>query len=1060
MNSGMLTQAAMRFLARSPAPSTSGLFIETVTRTIGCDGGEVWLMDDDRILRLAGAWYAKDVDGSTLREAAGVLEWDAAEPWIKIIDPATTPRATDFAKAGIASAVAVPMLARGTMWGALVFLSRGKDRPAQPVLDELSDIAAVSALVYHACKTTKAAAATDAQLATLAETKNALERHASLIAHSAAAVEASGANAFDVMARELAGAVGTDAAVIAAMEGRNRVHPLGAWSQGRPLPRVVWNLATPLATMITTGKRVTGKVDASSCSEPAVLEMEVEGYAAVPLIDSNGDVMGFAAALSRKALSLSPEQEAALRIIAARASAELERLRLEESVSAASDHARALAAAVEDGVITIDDKGVIVTVNDAVIPMFGYSREELTGANVSLLMPEPDASRHDGYLSRYIATGKPQDLTVRRDVKARRKDGSIVPLRLSVIEQPTASRRLFHGIVRDLSEVVELRRELQWSRSIITDTQRLTHIGNWVWELDTGEMAWSEEIFRIFGRSRTDFNPSFTSLLNCVHPDDRAAVESAVEEGLRNGESGSEHRVLRPDGTEVMVHARGEVQFEAEQPVRIIGTAQDITERRRATEHLARLSSAIEQTADQVMITDREGRIEYVNPAFEQATGYSREMVVGETPRILKSGSHNLAFYKNVWTTLLAGNVYRGVFINRRSDGTIIYEEKTITPIRRADGTITHFVSTGRDISERMRVEKEQENLRNALSLSASEWRLTFDAIDFPVFVSGSDGVVRRVNAAAQKLSGMPFTDLIGRRLEDFPRCQPWIGAADMLAGAAAGEARSTQVREPVSDRTWELAAIPFNYSSNGSLVIFVARDLTHLLELQESLRRTEVMSTLGALVAGVAHEVRNPLFAISATIDAFEGRALDQALFDDYTARLRVELTRLKELMADLLEYGRPADPELHRGTVRASIESALRSTVAVGASLDVTVDATLDGADAEVLIDERRLPIAFRNLLDNAIRHSACGGHVELRVERCDDFVEITVRDRGTGFDDTDLPHLFEPFFTRRRGGTGLGLSIVHRTIEQHGGSIVAENHPEGGALMRVRLPMAEGD
>jgi len=191
------------------------------------------------------------------------------------------------------------------------------------------------------------------------------------------------------MARELANAVETEAAVIAAMEGENRVHPLGTWSQGRPLPRVVWNLATPVAAMITTGKRATGKIDASSCSEAAVLEMEVEGYAAVPLIDSRGNVIGFAAALSREPLSLSSEQEAALRIIAVRATAELERLRLEDSVASANELARSLTTAIDDGVITIDDRGVIVAVNDAVIPMFGYSREELTGANVSLLMPEP-----------------------------------------------------------------------------------------------------------------------------------------------------------------------------------------------------------------------------------------------------------------------------------------------------------------------------------------------------------------------------------------------------------------------------------------------------------------------------------------------------------------------------------------------------------------------------------------------------------------------------------------------------------------------------------------------
>jgi len=732
MNAKSLAGAALRFLSRAHVVSSPDVFVETLTREIDCDGGELWLMHDDGCLRLAAAWYVPEIDATALRESARELVCRAGEglpgraatsdgvTWIDTIDLASTPRAREFTDAGITSAIAVPMLARGVVKGVLVFLSRGKEHPPQPVLDELSDIGAVSALVYEACKTTTFVADAEAQLGKLAETAQAMERQASMIRHVAAAVAATGPNAFDLLAKELAHAVGTESAIIAAIEPENRVHPLGVWNDGQPVPRVVWNLATPVARMIATGSGVSGTVGATPCSEAAVLEMAVDGYAAWPLVDSGGNVIGFAGVMSRDALTLSPEQDAVLRIMAGRAAAELERVRLKERSVAAGEQIRAFAEAIEDGVVTIDDQGVIVAVNAAVGWIFGYSRDELIGENVSVLMPEPHAGRHDGYLRRHLAVGKPEDLTVRRDVLGRRKDGSSVPLRLTVLEVRLPSRRLFTGILRDLSEVVDLRRNLQRSRGIIADTQRLTHIGNWDWDLRTGEMAWSDEAFRIFGRTRSEFNPSFAAILKCVHPDDRAALQATVEEGLRHGEAGLEHRVLRPDGTEVMVLAHGEVQFEDEQPVRIIGTTQDITDRHNATQRLARLSSAIEQTADQVMITDREGRIEYVNPAFERATGYSREMVVGQTPRILKSGAHDLAFYKNVWATLLAGDVYRGVFINRCSDGKIIYEEKTIAPIRRADGTITHFVSTGRDISERMRVEKEQENLRTALSLSAT----------------------------------------------------------------------------------------------------------------------------------------------------------------------------------------------------------------------------------------------------------------------------------------------------------------------------------------------------
>jgi len=120
-----------------------------------------------------------------------------------------------------------------------------------------------------------------------------------------------------------------------------------------------------------------------------------------------------------------------------------------------------------------------------------------------------------------------------------------------------------------------------------------------------------------------------------------------------------------------------------------------IIERKKAEEALKKLSSAIEQTADQVVITDKEGVIEYVNPAFDKLTSYTKEEVIGKTPRILKSGKHKKSIYKELWETILSGRSYRYVFINKKKGGELFYEEKTITPIKDAQGNITHFVSTG-----------------------------------------------------------------------------------------------------------------------------------------------------------------------------------------------------------------------------------------------------------------------------------------------------------------------------------------------------------------------------
>jgi len=139
-----------------------------------------------------------------------------------------------------------------------------------------------------------------------------------------------------------------------------------------------------------------------------------------------------------------------------------------------------------------------------------------------------------------------------------------------------------------------------------------------------------------------------------------------------------------------------------------------------ANQTLQRLSSAIEQTADSVFITNRDGVIEYVNPAFETMTGYSRSEAVGRTPRLFASQLHDQKFYEGLWATILSGRVFRAIVTNRMKNGQLFNEDQTITPIRGADGAITHFVSTGRDITDRRRTEQALRRLNAELENQAA----------------------------------------------------------------------------------------------------------------------------------------------------------------------------------------------------------------------------------------------------------------------------------------------------------------------------------------------------
>jgi diguanylate cyclase (GGDEF)-like protein/PAS domain S-box-containing protein len=137
-----------------------------------------------------------------------------------------------------------------------------------------------------------------------------------------------------------------------------------------------------------------------------------------------------------------------------------------------------------------------------------------------------------------------------------------------------------------------------------------------------------------------------------------------------------------------------------------IAIGRDQAERRMRT-----LTSAVEQTDDAVVITDIEGTIEYVNPAHERTSGYSSKEVLGGKPSIVKSGQHDMAFYQKLWGTIKRGDVFRELFINRRKDGALYYEEKTITPVRDEHGKLVHFVSTGKDISKRMEAQERLSHM-------------------------------------------------------------------------------------------------------------------------------------------------------------------------------------------------------------------------------------------------------------------------------------------------------------------------------------------------------------
>lgn len=232
--------------------------------------------------------------------------------------------------------------------------------------------------------------------------------------------------------------------------------------------------------------------------------------------------------------------------------------------------------------------------------------------------------------------------------------------------------------------------------------------------------------------------------------------------------------------------------------------------------------------------------------------------------------------------------------------------------------------------------------------------------------------------------------------------------------------------------------------------------------KLQSQLQRTKTLAAMGHLVAGVAHEVRNPLFGISSTLDAMEANAEVGKVDPRYRDVLRREASRLNKLMSELLEFGRTPPTDNTVESLAKSVTEAIALCKPAAEAADVAV-ANQTSDDALVAMNHDRLQQVFVNLVENAVQHAPKGSQVVVTTHAATDptgrrWIECSIMDSGPGIATEDLPRVFEPFFTRRRKGTGLGLAIVQRIVDEHHAEITAGNRPEGGAIMTVRLPVVE--
>jgi len=493
------------------------------------------------------------------------------------------------------------------------------------------------------------------------------------------------------------------------------------------------------------------------------------------------------------------------------------------------------------------------------------------------------------------------------------------------------------------------------------------------------------------------------------------------------------------------------------------GLARDITERKHFEQALRdseeRYRLLFESTPQPIWVYNEETlAFLAVNEAATRTYGYSRDEFLSMTINDLRA--------EEDIPTLMIKNAERpdelvisSPWRHQTRDKRTIYVEMSSHPVV-FDGKNSRLVIVN-DVTERKLLDEKQQKLHTSIQQSAAEWRQTFNAIDFPVLIVDLDGTIKRSNFAAEQIAGVPAEELANRIVGELGDTEPWKKAAELLENIRHNPAPvSEEVKDDGTGKTWAVTLYHINeFGSAGERAILIAQDISKRVQLEASLRQSEMMSLLGSLVAGVAHEVRNPLFGISSILDAFETRFKDRTEYLRYTNVLRDEVGRLTVLMEELLEYGKPFRGELFLVSMEEMVSRSIRACMPAAEVAQVTLISEIEDELPRIRIDRRRLSKVFVNLIENAIQHSPTSSTVTVEASRVidggQDWVQCAIKDSGPGILEQDIPKIFEPFFSKRRGGTGLGLAIAHRIMQEHRGKLIAGNNPAGGACMIARFP-----
>ena len=483
--------------------------------------------------------------------------------------------------------------------------------------------------------------------------------------------------------------------------------------------------------------------------------------------------------------------------------------------------------------------------------------------------------------------------------------------------------------------------------------------------------------------------------------------------------------------------------------------ARDVTASRR---NEARFTELFETLQEGIYIVTPDGDILDANPALVRILGYGSksELMAKKVADVFPDQS----LRKNVRDEVDQQTVLAGREITlQRKDGALVTCLNTAAAVRDPTGKVIRYQGALMDITERREIERrlhKQQEFAHRLVDSFPDLILVLDTESNFTFVSPRCLEVLGFNGdeiSQMKLGGRTHP-------EDLPKLMALY--KDIIGGQQNFASLEVRVRHKQGE--WRKILFNFSPLSDESQkiegVVLSGRDVTDLKRLEEQLIQAEKLAAIGQMLAGVAHELNNPLTAILGVTELVREReGLDESMKRQLDLTHR-QARRAARIVQNLLEFSRPASPQKKAIDLSTIVERTLQLHEHSLRRNQVQVDFTPRTDLPQIVGDANQLIQVFLNLISNAeqaIHEVRDSGRIQIRLSQAGDNVVVTVQDDGVGISPEGMPKLFDPFYTTKRpgGGTGLGLSICLSIAREHGGTIQAESLPGGGSAFSVYLP-----